>query len=144
MSSAAAVPADPIRVSKGNAYADIGLVGTFAAGGSTASDIEGPGGIEPGGHDPNQRGFTVQGVEMNIQGAVDPYFRGNANILFGIDSGGEVQNTVYPLFVKELEIAQLFLNLITRIGQQDVVAVLVENGHDPVEHRGKGAEVDPG
>jgi hypothetical protein len=79
--------ADPIRIGKGGAYADIGLVGTFAAGGSTASDIEG--GTQLGGHDPNQRGFTVQGVEMNLQGAVDPYFRGNANILFSIDSGGE-------------------------------------------------------
>jgi hypothetical protein len=82
-------PSDPIRIGKGGAYADLGLVGTFAAGGSTASDIEGPGGTEPGGHDPNQRGFTVQGVEMNLQGAVDPYFRGNANILFSVDSGGE-------------------------------------------------------
>lgn len=80
-------PTDPIRISKGNAYADFGLVGTFAAGSSTASDIEG--GTQLGGHDPNQRGFTVQGAELNVQGAVDPYFRGNANILFSIDSGGE-------------------------------------------------------
>src|SRR5689334_7852229 len=28
-------PTDPIRVGKGSAYADIGLVGTFAVGGST-------------------------------------------------------------------------------------------------------------
>lgn len=80
-------PTDPIRLGKGGTYADIGLVGTFAAGGSTAKDIEG--GTQTGGHDPNQRGFTVQGVEMNLQGAVDPYFRGNANILFSVDSGGE-------------------------------------------------------
>jgi len=82
-------PTDPVRISKGGAYADIGLVGTFAAGGSTAKIIEGPLGTEPGGHDPHQDGFTVQGVEMNLQGAVDPYFRGNANILFSINSGGE-------------------------------------------------------
>lgn len=80
-------PTDPVRVGKGGAYADLGLVATFAAGGSTADDIEG--GLQPGGHDPNQRGFSVQGVELNLQGAVDPYFRGNANVLFGLDSGGE-------------------------------------------------------
>ena len=38
------------------------LVATFAAGGSTANDIEG--GTQLGGHDPNQRGFTVQGAEL--------------------------------------------------------------------------------
>jgi hypothetical protein len=79
-------PADPIRIGKG-AYMDIGLVGTFAAGGSTADDIEG--GTQLGGHDPNQNGFTLQGVEASFKGAVDPYFRANANILFGVDSGGD-------------------------------------------------------
>lgn len=58
--SAAALPAK-----RGNTYMDVGLVATFAAGGSTASDIEG--GTQLGGHDPNQRGFTVQGAELNLQ-----------------------------------------------------------------------------
>jgi hypothetical protein len=80
-------PSDLVRATKGGAYVDIGMVATFAAGGSTAKDIEG--GTQLGGHDPNQRGFTVQGAELNLQGAVDPYFRGNANILFSIDAGGE-------------------------------------------------------
>src|SRR6185369_8303344 len=34
-------PADPIRIGKGSAYADIGMVATFAVGSSSASDIEG-------------------------------------------------------------------------------------------------------
>jgi hypothetical protein len=80
-------PSEPVRVSKGAAYVDVSMVATFAAGGSTASDIQG--GTQLGGHDPSQRGFTVQGAELNLQGAVDPYFRGNANILFQLDSGGE-------------------------------------------------------
>jgi len=79
-------PSDPLRVGKGGAYMDMGLVATFAAGSSTSDDI---GELEPGGHDPNQRGFTVQGVEASFSGAVDPYFRGNANILFGLDADGE-------------------------------------------------------
>lgn len=80
-------PSAPIRVGGGSTYADIGLVATFAAGTSTARDIEG--GTQLGGHDPNQRGFSVQGVELNLQGAVDPYFRGNANIVFQLDAAGE-------------------------------------------------------
>jgi hypothetical protein len=80
-------PADPIRVRRGASFAELGLVATFAAGGSSAKDIEG--GTQPGGHDPNQRGFTLQGVEMNLRGAVDPYLRGNANILYSLDSDGE-------------------------------------------------------
>jgi hypothetical protein len=80
-------PTDPLRVGQGSAYMEIGLVGTFAAGGSTASDIAG--GTQLGGHDPNQDGFTVQGVEASFRGAVDPYFRAAANILFGVDADGE-------------------------------------------------------
>lgn len=80
-------PAAPIRVGSSSAYADLGLVGTFAAGSSTARDIEG--GTQLGGHDPNQRGFSVQSLELNLVGNVDPYFRANANILFQIDRGGE-------------------------------------------------------
>jgi hypothetical protein len=80
-------PTEPIRIGTGGAYMDIGLVGTFAVGGSTADDIEG--GTQLGGHDPHQRGFSIQGVEVNFAGAIDPYFRGTANILFAVDSGGE-------------------------------------------------------
>ena len=79
-------PSDPIRVGKGAAYMDMGLVATMAVGGSTASDVQA---LELGGHDPNQRGFTLQGVEASFSGAVDPYFRGNANVLFGLDADGD-------------------------------------------------------
>jgi hypothetical protein len=77
----------PLSLRSGKVAMDLGLIGTFAAGTSSARDIEG--GTQLGGHDPNQRGFTVQGVEATFAGAVDPYFRANANVLFSIDSGGE-------------------------------------------------------
>lgn len=105
-------PSDPIRVGRGNAYMDIGLVGTFAAGGSTADDIEG--GTQLGGHDPNQNGFTIQGVELNLQGAIDPYFRGNANVLFSVDSGGE---SFLELEEAWLETISLPWNFQVRAGQ---------------------------
>lgn len=77
----------PLGLRSGNVTMNMGLIGTFAAGTSSARDIEG--GTQLGGHDPNQRGFTVQGVEATFAGTVDPYFRANANVLFSIDSGGE-------------------------------------------------------
>lgn len=80
-------PASPAQVRTGSAYMDLGLVATFAVGSSTASDIEG--GTQLGGHDPTQQGFTMQGLELSLSGAVDPYFRGNANVLFQVDSSGE-------------------------------------------------------
>lgn len=104
--------ADPIQVGKGSAYADIGLVATFAAGGSTARDIEG--GTQLGGHDPNQRGFTLQGMELSLQGAVDPYLRGKANVLFSIDSDGE---TFVELEEAWVETVALPGNLQLRAGQ---------------------------
>jgi len=105
-------PTDPIRLGKGGTYADLGLVATFAVGGSTADDIEG--GTQLGGHDPNQNGFTIQGVELNLQGAVDPYFRANANILFSVDSAGE---TFTELEEAWLETVSLPWNLQVRGGQ---------------------------
>lgn len=105
-------PSDPIRIGQASAYADLGLVGTFAAGGSTADDIQG--GTQLGGHDPNQNGFTVQGVELNLQGAVDPYFRGSVNLLFAIDPEGE---TYFELEEAWMETVSLPWNLQVRAGQ---------------------------
>lgn len=105
-------PTDPIRIGKGGAYADLSMVGTFAVGGSTASDIAG--GTQLGGHDPNQRGFTVQGVELSLQGAVDPYFRANANIAFLLGNDGE---TSVELEEGWLETVSLPGNLQIRAGQ---------------------------
>ncbi len=105
-------PADPIRIGGGRAYMDIGLVGTFAVGGSTADDIEG--GTQLGGHDPNQRGFTIQGVEVNFAGAVDPYFRANANLAYLLDSEGE---SSFELEEAWMETIALPANLQVRAGQ---------------------------
>jgi len=125
-------PTEPIRVGGGKGYMDIGLVGTFAVGGSTASDIEG--GTQLGGHDPNQRGFTVQGVEANFQGAVDPYFRGNANIALLLDSGGETQ---IELEEGWLETMSLPWNLQVRAGQ-----ILTDFGRLNTQHPHAWAFVD--
>lgn len=45
--------------------------------------------VQPGGHDPKQRGFTLSQGELSLQGAVDPNFRGDAHVVLGIDRAGE-------------------------------------------------------
>src|SRR3989337_717187 len=80
-------PAQPLTVwSMGKTYMNISFDGLFSAAGSTAEDLEK---LETGGHDPNQRGFTVQNLETVFEGAIDPYFKGQANIIFQIDKDGE-------------------------------------------------------
>src|SRR5688572_27324513 len=123
---------DPLRVGSRRAYMDIGLVGTFAAGGSTASDIAG--GTQLGGHDPNQRGFTVQGLEASFTGAVDPYFRGQANVLFAVDAEGESFLELEEAFG---ETVSLPANLQLRAGQY-----LTEFGRHNPTHPHSWAFVD--
>jgi len=64
------------------AHMDFELVGTIAFGSSTASDVEE---LQLGGHDPNRRGFTFQGLEASVTGSVEP-FRAHAKVLFGLDA----------------------------------------------------------
>ncbi|MEI7729981.1 MAG: hypothetical protein WCO56_10445 [Verrucomicrobiota bacterium] len=103
---------DGIRVQSGRAYMDIGLVGDLVMGISTAKDIEGH--LQQDGHDPSQRGFTLQGLEANFTGAVDPYFRGNANVAFQINSAGD---SALELEEAWLETTSLPGNLQLRLGQ---------------------------
>jgi hypothetical protein len=94
--SSAAPPAEAVAVAPppivlasgagGKNYLNLSLDGLFAAGASTEANVPA---LEPGGHDPAQRGFTVQNVEMVLEGAVDPYFRGQANVVLQISPAGE-------------------------------------------------------
>lgn len=96
-------PSDPLRFSVNQrAYMDISFDGLFSAGTSTADDIEG--GTQLGGHDPNQRGFTVQNLETTLAGAVDPYLRGQANIIMQIDRQGESFLEVEEAFLETLSL----------------------------------------
>jgi hypothetical protein len=86
-SAAPAVP--PITLVSGAAgknYLNLSVDALFAAGASTEPSVP-P--LEPGGHDPAQRGFTVQNLEAVFEGAVDPYFRGQANVVLQITPEGE-------------------------------------------------------
>jgi len=45
--------------------------------------------LQGGGHDPNQRGFTLQQAELSLMGAVDPYFNAEAHLIYFLDPEGE-------------------------------------------------------
>src|SRR6266498_2720896 len=61
-------PAQPIRIGSAQNYLNISFDGLFAVGTSTAKDIDK---LETGGHDPKQRGFTVENIETTLEGKVD-------------------------------------------------------------------------
>ena len=105
-------PSDPIGLIRaGQSYLNMSLDGLFAVGGSTAKDI---GALQPGGHDPNQRGFSVQNVEAVFEGMVDPYFRGQANLVYQLNVAGE---SVFELEEAYLESLSLPANLQLKAGQ---------------------------
>ena len=79
-------PLTVVSSSGGKNFLNLSLDGLVAAGTSTTPDV---GLLQTGGHDPAQRGFTVQNIEAVFEGAVDPYFRGQANLILQIDPNGE-------------------------------------------------------
>jgi hypothetical protein len=92
---------------------DVSLDALFAVGTSTETDdsIES---LQGGGHDPRKRGFTVQNVELSFIGAVDPYFTGEAHIIYFLDPiEGE---TVVELEEAFLTTQQLPLDLQIKAG----------------------------
>ena len=105
---------------QGPNYFNLSLDALFAAGTSTEREVQK---LQLGGHDPNQRGFTVQNVEVVFDGAVDPYFRGQGNIVYFIDSGGESHVELEEAFAESLSLpANLQLKAgeyLTEFGRQN-------------------------
>ncbi|HEU4577232.1 MAG TPA: hypothetical protein VFS67_03185 [Polyangiaceae bacterium] len=92
---------------------DLSLDLLGAAGSSTAEEAE-LRNLQAGGHDPKNRGFTVQNVELTLSGVVDPYLRGDSNIVLQIDESGE---TVIELEEAYLTTLDLPFHLQLKAGQ---------------------------
>src|SRR5262245_50437687 len=98
---AAPAPSPPSLFGAPLRLIDVSLDGLLAAGTSTEQD-DSIQELQAGGHDPHRRGFTIQNVELSAQGAVDPYFSGEAHIVWFIDPEGESQVELEEAFLTTL------------------------------------------
>lgn len=76
-------------------YLNISFDAILAAAASTSNDL---GSLEVGDHDPQQNGFNARNVELALDGAVDPFFEGFANIVFKLDNQNESSVEVEEAF----------------------------------------------
>ncbi|MHB0964702.1 MAG: hypothetical protein ACYC5V_16000 [Gemmatimonadaceae bacterium] len=82
--AAAATPAPAVRAA--GAYMNASFVGLTTFGWASTADVPS---IEVGDHDARVRGFTIPNAEFVLDGAVDPYFKGVANMVYKLDAKGE-------------------------------------------------------
>ncbi len=83
-------PSQPITLARaGSAYMNISFDALLDAGWSTSPDPAAR--LELGDHDPQKRGFSLRNAEIALDGAVDPYFKGFANIVFKLDNNNETE-----------------------------------------------------
>jgi len=92
-------------------YMNISFDGMFVLAGSSARDLYH---IEVGDHDPQQRGFNARNAEIAIDGAVDPYFEGFANIVLKLDNNNQTEIELEEAF---LQTTSLPLGLQVKGGQ---------------------------
>ncbi|MDQ6654333.1 MAG: hypothetical protein M3Y80_00780, partial [Verrucomicrobiota bacterium] len=81
----------------GKTYMNISFDGQFALAGSTGRDLTL---VEVGDHDPQQRGFNARNAEIALDGAVDPYFEGFANIVLKLDSDNQTEIELEEAFLQ--------------------------------------------
>ncbi len=101
----------PIIGGGGKTYMNISFDGLFVLAGSSARDLDH---IEVGDHDPQQRGFNARNAEIALDGAVDPYFEGFANIVLKLTNNNETEIELEEAY---LQTTSLPLSLQVRAGQ---------------------------
>jgi hypothetical protein len=90
-------PSQPITVARaGSAYMNVSFDALVDFGWSTARKPDEE--LQLGDHDPIQRGFSLRNAEIALDGAVDPYFKGFANIVFKLDKDGETATELEEVF----------------------------------------------
>ena len=106
-------PAQPITVMRaGSAYMNISFDALMDFGWSTATDPSKQ--LQLGDHDPIQRGFSLRNAEITLDGAVDPYFKGAANIVYKLDQNNQSEVELEEAF---LQTTGLPANLQVKAGQ---------------------------
>jgi hypothetical protein len=110
---------------------NIGFVALTDAGWSTESDV---GSLQVGDHDPHVNGFSIPNVELTLDGAVDPYFKGFANIVYKLDENAETGVELEEAYVLT---TSLPANLQLKLGQ-----FFTEFGRQNPQHPHSWAFVD--
>ena len=93
--TAANAPAKPVPAPvipgahAGSAYMNISFGTLIDAGWSSAADPSRQ--LELGDHDPIKRGFALRNAEIAVDGAIDPYFKGFANIVLKLSKNNETE-----------------------------------------------------
>jgi len=78
-------------------YMNISFDGLFAAAASSDRHLDH---LEVGDHDPQQRGFNARNAEIALDGAVDPYFEGFANIVLKLNNNNETEIELEEAFLQ--------------------------------------------
>lgn len=103
--------AAPMTPRAAGAYMNTSFVGQTAFGWSSTRDVES---LQRGDHDPKVRGFSLRNAELSLDGAVDPYFKAVANIVYKLDPNGETGVELEDLYAVT---TSLPLNLQIKAGQ---------------------------
>jgi hypothetical protein len=75
---------------------NISLSTLIDAGWSTEPDVSA---LQNGGHDPSGRGVSLPNTELVLEGVVDPYFRGQANIVLKVEEDGATEVELEEAFL---------------------------------------------
>jgi len=85
----------------GKTYMNISFDGVFSLAYSSDRDLAH---LETGDHDPQQRGFNARNAEIALDGAVDPYFEGFANIVLKLDNDNETEIELEEAFLQTTDL----------------------------------------
>ncbi len=89
----------PMTIARaGSAYMNISFDALIDAGFSSAGDPSAQ--LQLGDHDPQKRGFSLRNAEIALDGAVDPYFKGFANIVFKLENNNETAVELEEAFLQ--------------------------------------------
>jgi len=87
----------PITGGGNKNFMNISFDGLFALAASSARDLYN---VQVGDHDPQQRGFNARNAEIAIDGAVDPYFEGFANIVLKLNNDNQTEIELEEAFLQ--------------------------------------------
>ncbi len=85
----------------GKTYMNISFDSVFTLAYSTDANLDQ---LEVGDHDPQQRGFNARNAEIALDGAVDPYFEGFANIVLKLNNDNETEIELEEAFAQTTDL----------------------------------------